>query len=139
MQEWAPTFALLAALAAFFTVIGFWTRWSDRISKAESKADAAETRAQDALQEAAEAKNEIAALNEALDALSSGLNMFRIEVAKEYVDKDMIREVEMRVIAAVKDAAKASTDAIAAHARSSNEAIAALGRRIDGLSDHRHS
>lgn len=55
--------SIMAALAAGTTVLAFWMRFSDRITKAEARADSA-------LQEAAEAKNENENLREAMAALS---------------------------------------------------------------------
>jgi chromosome segregation ATPase len=55
--------SVLAALASFFAIIAFWTRLSDRITKADTKADNAQ-------QEAAEAKNENDNLRETIAAMS---------------------------------------------------------------------
>ena len=129
-HEIAVIAAFLAATAAFFTVIGFWTRLSDRITKANSSAEVA-------LQEAVESKQDLDALRTetkrdtsevrvAIAALDGRHSLFREQVAREYVDKDSLREVEARVIAAIEKAAKASSDQ-----------MGQLSKRIDSLSDGR--
>lgn len=55
--------AVAAAIASFCAILAFWTRFSDRITRAE-------TRAENALQEAAEAKNENDNLRETITAMN---------------------------------------------------------------------
>ena len=120
--------AVLALLGAICSVViatcafvTFWLRFGDRITR--SQADAAA-----ALQEAAEAKAELEQLRLLHTSLKEELAEFQIRIAKDYVDKDMVREIETRVIAAVEKASKAST-----------EALAQLAKRIDGIADGRRS
>lgn len=54
--------ALLAATAAGTSVLRFWSTYSDRITRADSKADSAQ-------QEAAEAKNDVSNLRETITAM----------------------------------------------------------------------
>jgi hypothetical protein len=108
--------SVVVAACAFVT---FWLRFGDRISRAQADAAAA-------LQEAAESKIELEQVRTLHLQLKEELTNFQLRVAKEYVDKDMMREVESRVIAAVEKAARAST-----------EALAQLAQRIDGIADRR--
>jgi len=108
--------SVVVAACAFVT---FWLRFGDRISRSQSDAASA-------LQEAAEAKLDLEQQRVLHSALKEELTGFQLRVAREYVDKDMMREVETRVIAAVEKAARAST-----------EAIAQLAKRIDGIADGR--
>jgi hypothetical protein len=110
--------SVVVAACAFLT---FWLRFGDRISRSQSDAASA-------LQEAAEAKIELEQFRVLHAALKEELTSFQLRVAKEYVDKDMMREVETRVIAAVEKAARAST-----------EALAQLAKRIDGIADGRRA
>jgi hypothetical protein len=73
-HEWAAVAALIAGIVAFFTVVGFWMNLSDRITKADGKAESA-------LQEAAEAKNEYGDLSEKIDEMNRDIDE-RIERAR---------------------------------------------------------
>lgn len=117
MSDVAAIVSLLAALAALFAVFGFWLRLGQQITEAKVSA-------QNALQEAAEAKQAAAGNATSLAAAQAAHALFREQVAREYVDRDMIREIESRVVNAIEKAARASTDA-----------IVALAKRIDGLAD----
>lgn len=87
-----------------YAVVTFWMRLSDRITKADAKAEAAETAASNANIAAAAAHLEI-------DRLKSELVEHRVAVAKEYVSKDTLATLESRVI----------------------DAINSLGQRLDNL------
>jgi hypothetical protein len=113
--------AICSVVIAACAFVTFWLRFGDRIAR--SQADAAA-----ALQEAAEAKAELEQLRLLHTGLKEELAVFQIRIAKDYVDKDMVREIETRVIAAVEKASKAST-----------EALAQLAKRIDGIADGRRS
>jgi hypothetical protein len=113
--------AICSVVIAACASVTFWLRFGDRIAR--SQADAAA-----ALQEAAEAKAELEQLRLLHTSLKEELADFQIRIAKDYVDKDMVREIETRVIAAVEKASKAST-----------EALAQLAKRIDGIADGRRS
>ena len=82
--------SVMAAVAAGTTVLAFWMRFSDRVSKAQASADGA-------LQEAAEAKKEAADARVALVALDRAFALYREAVAKEYVSRETLRELEQRV------------------------------------------
>jgi hypothetical protein len=121
----AAAFALIGVICSVVVAgcafVTFWLRFGDRISRAQGDAATA-------LQEAAETKLELEQQRALHATLKEELTSFQLRVAKEYVDKDMMREVESRVIAAVEKAARAST-----------EAIAQLAKRIDGISDSRRA
>lgn len=116
----AATAAILASIAALCTVLGFWTRFSDRISKAQSDA-------KNALQEGAEAKVEIEKVRVAIAAVGGQVSLFREQVAREYPDKDALREVEERIISTIKESAADTKDQ-----------LGEMSRRIDNLADQRH-
>jgi hypothetical protein len=84
----------MTVLAAGATVLGFWMRFSDRITKAQAAAD-------NALQEAAEAKKDAADARLALVALDRALGLYRETVAEKYVSREMLRELEQRVTASI--------------------------------------
>jgi len=92
------------------------------IASRRSQADAAA-----ALQEAAEVKVELEQLRMLSHCHQGGTRKLQIRVAKEYVDKDMVREIETRVIAAVEKASKASTEP------------SPSSKRIDGIADGRRA
>lgn len=66
-----------AAIVSALTVIAFWTRLSDRITKADGKADVA-------LQEAAESKNENDSLREAIGEVRRDMDTLIDKRSREY-------------------------------------------------------
>lgn len=112
--------ALSAAAGAAAAWFLFWFNLAGRIA-------AIERDAKNALQDSAENKQETTTMRDAMAAHAAAFNLYQVHVAREYADKDMIREMEARVVGAVEKAAKASA-----------EQIAGLAKRIDGLTDGRH-
>lgn len=87
-----------------YAVVTFWMRLSDRITKANAKAEAAETAA-------GHANIAIQGAHLEIDRLKAEVVEHRVAVAKEYVSKDTLNTLESRVI----------------------DAINSLGQRLDNL------
>jgi hypothetical protein len=91
----AVTWAAMAtAIGAVISIVTFWTRYSDRLTKAEGRATAAEKAATDAKETAKEAKQDVA-----IQAAAFGL--YREKVAAEYVQREVMGELEGRLVAAI--------------------------------------
>jgi len=86
--------ALVIALSAISAIIGFWTRYSDRLTKADTKAVTAREAAEDAKKEAKAAQVRIGLLDQAFA-------LYRERVAHEYTHKETLREAEERLTDAI--------------------------------------
>jgi hypothetical protein len=86
--------ASAVALGAISAIIGFWTRYSDRLTKADTKAIAAREAAEDAKKEAKTAQDRITLLDQAFA-------LYRERVAHDYTHKETLREVEGRLAEAI--------------------------------------
>lgn len=86
--------AIAVAVGSMISIVTFWTRYSDRITKASAKADAAYDIAQEAKKDAHEASEKIA-----LQSISFGL--YREQIAREYIHREVMREVEERLTQAI--------------------------------------
>jgi hypothetical protein len=75
-------------------ILTFWMRFSDRITKADAKADKAIGASEDAKANAHEA-------NEKTVLLSAAFSLYREQVAREYIHREVMREVEDRLTAAI--------------------------------------
>ena len=93
-MDWAAAGTLGGLCVAGITVLSFWMRFSERISKAEGAADTA-TRAAEAARVAAHEANEKVAIQSAAFAL------YREQIAREYIHREVMREVEERLTAAI--------------------------------------
>lgn len=82
------------AIVAGFTVLSFWLRFSDRITKAHARADAAMVVAEEARAEAKEG-------SEKTTLLSASFGIYREQVAREYIHREVMREVEERLTSAI--------------------------------------
>ncbi|WP_338701925.1 hypothetical protein V5279_21515 [Bradyrhizobium sp. 26S5] len=100
--------AIAAAIGLLLTIIGFWTRYSDRITKAEAAAAAAATAAAGAATAAAEvkraaeiaiaeAKREAQAAAEEARALAAKLYQVEIWSRDEFVRKTSFENVIRRL------------------------------------------
>lgn len=88
-MEWGSITALGSAAASACAVLGFWLHFSDRISRADAKAKAAGDAA-------GEAKT-------ALAALSGQFALHRELVAREYIHREAMRDVEDRLAGAQRE------------------------------------
>jgi hypothetical protein len=75
-------------------ILTFWMRFSDRITKADAKADKAIDTAEDAKKNAHEASEKVV-------LLSAAFSLYREQVAREYIHREVMREVEDRLTAAI--------------------------------------
>lgn len=81
-------------IATGYAIVKFWMNLSDRITKADSKAEAAETAA-------GNANIAVSGMHLEMDRLKTELVDHRVAVAREYVSKDTLATLESRVIDAI--------------------------------------
>jgi hypothetical protein len=86
--------AMVIAIGAAISIITFWTGYSDRITKAEARAQAAVDAAKDAKAAAKEANDKIA-----IQAAAFALH--RAKVAAESVHREVMSDLEDRLISAI--------------------------------------
>jgi len=85
--EW-PILSAIAALGGFGIAFAtFWLRFGSRISKSESEASTARSEAKEA--------------NEKVGLLATSFSLYREQVAREYIHREVMREVEDRLTAAI--------------------------------------
>ncbi|MGY3482206.1 hypothetical protein ACVW1C_000089 [Bradyrhizobium sp. USDA 4011] len=89
--------AIAAAIGLLLTIIGFWTRYSDRITKAEAAAGAAATAAASAAAAAAEVKREAREAAEEARTLAAKLYQVEIWARDEFVRKTSFENVIRRL------------------------------------------
>jgi hypothetical protein len=95
MIEWAGVGALAGLAVAITTVIAFWIGFSDRIGRAQAAGDAA-------AKEAAEAKRIALDAHTSLTGAHAQFALYREQVAREYIHREVMREVEERLTAEIK-------------------------------------
>ncbi|MCK1322164.1 hypothetical protein IVA94_14935 [Bradyrhizobium sp. 156] len=86
--------AVAVAIGSLISIVTFWTRYSDRVTKAEGAAKAANDLA-------AEAKKDAHEANEKVTLLSASFSIYREQVAREYIHREVMREVEDRLTQAI--------------------------------------
>jgi hypothetical protein len=87
MFEW-PAIAALASSGGFAVSFAvFWLKFGTRIGKAESEATAASSGAKDAL--------------DRVGRLGASFSTYREQVARDYIQREAMREVEDRLTAAI--------------------------------------
>ncbi len=87
MLEW-PAVAALASTGGFaISFAVFWLTFGTRIGKAETEADAASSGAKNALDRVA--------------SLGASFSTYREQVARDYIHREAMREVEDRLTAAI--------------------------------------
>lgn len=80
------TFAL-ASVVPLLAIIGFWMNLSSRLTKAELVAD--------------EAQREAKAAGDKSAVLSASFGLYREHIASNYIHRDVMREVEDRLMQAI--------------------------------------
>lgn len=85
---------VLGILVSGYTIVTFWMKLSDRITKANAKAEAAETAAHNA-------SIAVAAAHVETDRIRAELVEHRVSVAREYVSHGTLEKLESRVIGAI--------------------------------------
>lgn len=107
--------AIAAAVGAGCTFLGFWMRFSDRITKANGSAEMA-------LQVAAEAEEAVKDANERITMLGSNFGLYREQAIEKFVTHQAITELEKRL---VESQAKSEQRLI--------DALEGLNKRLDRL------
>lgn len=89
MTETMPVWAtfLLAGVVPLLALIGFWMNISSRLTKAEVTADEAQKEAKESSDKAA--------------VLSASFGLYREHIASNYIHRDVMREVEDRLMQAI--------------------------------------
>lgn len=85
---------LLGICVSAGSVITFWMNFSNRIVEANAKAEKASSAADDAKKDAKEA-------SEKATLLSAAFGLYREQIAREYIHREVMREVEDRLTAAI--------------------------------------
>jgi len=85
---------LLGICVSAGSVITFWMNFSNRIVEAKGAADKALSVAEDAKKDAKEA-------TEKATLLSAAFGLYREQIAREYIHREVMREVEDRLTAAI--------------------------------------
>ena len=87
MLEW-PAIAALASTGGFaISFAVFWLKFGTRIGKAETEAYTANSEARDALERVA--------------PLGASFSTYREQIAKDYIHREVMREIEDRLTAAI--------------------------------------
>lgn len=95
-----PVIAAFASMAiAACTIITFWINFATQISNARSIAEQAKTSADDARKTCIE-------LNASLAATGAAFALYREQIAREYIHRETMREVEERLTNEIKEVAK---------------------------------
>lgn len=118
--------ALSSAVVCGITIITFWMRFSDRITKAQATSDSA-------LQVAAEAEKDVKEANERMTLLSSQFGLYREASIEKFVTHNAITELEKRLV-----------ESMARSDQRFADAMEGLNKRLDrlieaGLGKHRQT
>lgn len=120
---WTAVAAIAAVLAAVATWLAFWLKFGDRVSKAEGAAAGATEKADAALRATADVHNRIT-------TEQAAMGLYRERIAAEYVHRDMLREMEERIMGMLRDGIIGLRDQLKEQSRE-------LGARIDKALDAR--
>lgn len=88
--------AIGSIAGAGITILGFWLRFSDRVTKAEGDAEGAGKSADEAKKLCDEAHTRIS-------ALAGEFGIYRERVALDFVGKEDVRDLKSEVIGAIKE------------------------------------
>lgn len=94
METLALVGAALGICVSGITIVTFWMRFATSIANAKSAAEAAAAIA-------AEAKKDAHDASEKIILLSASFGIYREQVAREYIHREVMREVEDRLTAAI--------------------------------------
>jgi hypothetical protein len=92
---------LLGIIVASGTIITFWMNFATKIANNKADAEAAATAAKAAMEIAQEAKNDAHEASEKTVLLSASFGLYREQIAREYIHREVMREVEDRLTAAI--------------------------------------
>ena len=87
MTDWPQAAAIFTVIVAVLTVLGFWARFSDKITKATIAADHAENKAKE--------------VSESLRMHIAAFALYREQVARDYISREMMQEFERRLTTAI--------------------------------------
>ncbi|HWW46314.1 MAG TPA: hypothetical protein VNZ94_00545 [Xanthobacteraceae bacterium] len=87
MNEIVTWSAIVAAIGCVMALAKFWSTYSDRITRAEATAETAKTQAHEA--------------GEKVAVMSAAFALYREQVAREYIHREVMREVEDRLTQAI--------------------------------------
>lgn len=93
-MEWAAIGVLAGLTVAGVTVVSFWMRFAERIATAEAAGNEAKREADAAKLSASEA-------NEKVTIQAAAFALYREQVARDYIHREAMREVEDRLTAAI--------------------------------------
>lgn len=99
MQELITWGSAAAAISALLAILKFWIDFSDRIAKVETMAAEKVAKAE-------------AVAAEKIAILTAQFSMYREQIAREYVQRETLREVEERHRIAMRETERRLTDAI---------------------------
>lgn len=86
--------AVVVALGSLLSILKFYGSTSDRITKSEAAAKNANDTAQEAKKDAHETSEKIA-------ILGASFSLYREQIAREYIHREVMREVEERLTQAI--------------------------------------
>lgn len=93
-MDWPVLAAIGGLIVTGIAILTFWMRFSDRITIAEASAEVSKDIAQEAKKDAHDASEKIA-------LLSASFSIYREQVAREYIHREVMREVEERLTQAI--------------------------------------
>lgn len=94
MDNVAMIGGLLGICVSGIAIVSFWMNFATKIANNKAAAEAAATAAKAATEIAHEA-------SEKVTLLSAGFGIYREQVAREYIHREVMREVEDRLTAAI--------------------------------------
>lgn len=128
MSEASIAYEIVALSISGVTALGvgggfvkFWISFATRVSKAESTS-------QSSLQEAAEARTMAASAHERITVQAESFGLYRERVARDYVSRDILREMEERLGTTIRESAKVSSDAITHLSNRLDQAMTSMGK-----------
>jgi biopolymer transport protein ExbB/TolQ len=86
--------AVAIAIGSLLSILKFYGSASDRIAKTEASAKSASETAQEAKKDAHEASEKLA-------ILAASFSLYREQIAREYIHREVMREVEERLTQAI--------------------------------------
>lgn len=93
-MEWAVIGAIAGSASACVAILTFWIRFATRITKAEATAD-------EALKASEQAKRDYDLVADKLAVQTAQFSLYREQIAREYIHREVMREVEERLTQAI--------------------------------------
>jgi hypothetical protein len=104
-MESSTIIAVVASLGgicvAGITIVTFWMNFATKIANNKAAAEAAATAAKSAMEIAQEAKKDAHEASEKIAIQSVAFGLYREQIAREYIHREVMREVEERLTAAI--------------------------------------